>query len=74
MVRFTNCRLLRNHELVWDDLWTRNGVICDPQVRFYEQRQPADSVVDCHGMILAPGFIDMQINGAFGFDFSSAPG
>jgi N-acetylglucosamine-6-phosphate deacetylase len=36
------------------------------QAWFYGKKLPADSVVDCGGNILAPGFIDVQINGAFG--------
>ena len=28
-------------------------------------------MVDCHGLRIAPGFIELQINGEFGVDFSN---
>ena len=59
--RFTNCRLLKNHELVSDcDLWVRGGVIVDPKVLFWEGASP-DETVDCGGRILAPGLIELQV-------------
>ena len=60
VVKFKNCRLLRNHELLeGEELWVRNGIIVDGKTQFWEGRQP-DEVVDCGGKILAPGFIDIQ--------------
>ncbi|KAH8898018.1 N-acetylglucosamine-6-phosphate deacetylase [Thozetella sp. PMI_491] len=70
-VRFTNGRIVRGLELVSSDVWIdiRAGVICEGPRASINAAEV--HVVDLHGRILAPGFIDIQINGAFGFDFSS---
>lgn len=56
------------------DVWVRGGKIIEPMQVFYEERKAPDVTVDCRGLIVAPGFIDIQINGAFGVDFSSLAG
>ncbi|RXG56754.1 N-acetylglucosamine-6-phosphate deacetylase [Armadillidium vulgare] len=71
ITKFENCHIIRNGNIVKDDLWVRNGVIINPEPIFYEERVSADVVVDCQESLIAPGFIDVQINGGFGYDFSS---
>lgn len=63
LVQFVNCRLLRDHALVKDDLWVRDGRIENPEHLFFDEKVSADLRVDCKGAIIAPGFIDLQING-----------
>uniref|UniRef100_A0A8C9ABZ9 Amidohydrolase domain containing 2 n=1 Tax=Prolemur simus TaxID=1328070 RepID=A0A8C9ABZ9_PROSS len=72
VLQFTNCRILRGGALLREDLWVRGGRILDPEKLFFEERLVADEQRDCGGRILAPGFIDVQINGGFGVDFSQA--
>ena len=70
VTQFTDCLLLRDHELVREDLWVQGGKIINPGPLFFQSRRNASKKVKCHGNILAPGFIDLQINGAFGLDFT----
>lgn len=73
LICFTNCLLpLEDGSLVERDLWIdeRRGVILDAQRTFFLQRERPDRVIDLGGNILSPGFMDIQINGAYGFDFS----
>ncbi|XP_007542523.1 N-acetylglucosamine-6-phosphate deacetylase [Poecilia formosa] len=70
IIQFTNCRILREHKLQREDLWVRDGKILDPEKLFFDEQGYADRCLDCAGAIVAPGFIDVQINGGYGVDFS----
>ncbi|CAJ1075916.1 N-acetylglucosamine-6-phosphate deacetylase [Xyrichtys novacula] len=72
ITQFVNCRILKDHKLQREDLWVREGKILDPEKLFFDEQGYADECVDCEGSIIAPGFIDVQINGGYGIDFSQA--
>ncbi len=63
-VRYYNARIVRDHALQAGDLWVADGKIIAPQIK-------ADLEIDVHGLIIAPGYIDLQINGGFGLDFTT---
>jgi N-acetylglucosamine-6-phosphate deacetylase len=72
VVKFINATLIDegietpNSEL-WVDLMS--GLILDVKESNIPQQY---SVIDLNGDLLSPGFIDIQLNGAFGFDFSDS--
>lgn len=66
VIRYYNGRVLRNHTLIHEDFWVKDGKIISP-------REISDYEVDVQGLIIAPGYLDLQINGAFGIDFSVQP-
>ncbi|KAG8681644.1 hypothetical protein FRC08_015510 [Ceratobasidium sp. 394] len=73
LVCFTNCLLaLEDGSLVSRDLWIDSdlGLILDAQHTFFARQTRPSRVVDLNGAVLAPGLLDIQINGAFGVDFS----
>ena len=67
LYQFRKCRLLRDGKIIRDDLWIRDGKIIDPRKIFWEEQVKADVQIDCNNLIICPGFIDLQINGKFGF-------
>lgn len=73
MTKFTNCRLVRGDSLVWDDIWvsSKTGKILRSQATFYDELSLPDNTIDLGGRIMAPGMIECQLNGAFGFNFST---
>ena len=75
VTKFTNCLLVKGDELVEEDLWVSsvNGKILNGQEILYDHRIAPEKVVDLGGRILSPGLIDVQLNGAYGFDFSVIP-
>lgn len=73
LTKFTNCRLLRGLSLVKEDLWVSSvtGKIINSQAAFYDELSLPDVTIDLGGRIVAPGMIECQLNGAFGFNFST---
>ncbi|EWC44983.1 hypothetical protein DRE_01042 [Drechslerella stenobrocha 248] len=74
IVRLTNCKIPIDNRLVAGSLLVNSttGLIISPREAFYDSRLTTGSIVDLGGRVLVPGFIDVQINGAYGFDFSDA--
>lgn len=70
IIQFKNCRILVGGELKEEDLYVKSGKIINYQRIFYSDGRSPDVVVDCQGQIIAPGFIDIQFNGGYGYDFS----
>ncbi|KAF8492546.1 Metallo-dependent hydrolase [Russula emetica] len=64
IICFTNCLLpMQGGSL---------GVVLDFQQTFFSRKQRPERIINMGGNIVSPGFIDIQINGAYGFDFLHA--
>lgn len=70
VTKFVNCKVLRKGEIIDDYLYVRDGKIIDPEKLFFDEKRMVDQIYDCKGCTIAPGFIELQINGGFGYDFS----
>ncbi|KAH8554553.1 hypothetical protein BGW37DRAFT_517089 [Umbelopsis sp. PMI_123] len=71
VIKIINARLLLDHEIVENTyLWFRDGKIVDPQELFFNDHREPDEIIDANNAIVVPGYVDVQINGAFGIDFA----
>lgn len=75
VTKFTNCLQVKGNDLVREDLWVSSlsGKILNGQKLLFEHRIAPSQIIDLGGRIISPGFIDTQLNGAYGFDFSVIP-
>lgn len=73
ITKLTNCRLVRGDSLVAEDLWisSKTGKIIRSQSTFYDELVLPDQTINLGGRIVSPGLIECQLNGAFGFNFST---
>ena len=63
IIQFYNCFILRDGQIKKDDLWTCGGKIVNPEPIFFDKKDYADIKIDCQGLMITPGFIDVQVNG-----------
>lgn len=65
-IHLFNGKFLKDGKIQPGELWIQNG-------KFVSEKNNCEIQIDLNGNIVAPGFIDLQINGAFGCDFSRNP-
>ncbi|KAE9544858.1 hypothetical protein AGLY_000401 [Aphis glycines] len=70
VTKYFNCNILKDGKILTQDLWVVDGRIANPEIIFYDKKKIPDVEIDCLGSLITPGFIDLQINGAFGVDFT----
>jgi N-acetylglucosamine-6-phosphate deacetylase len=72
IIKLTGGILLSDNDLVEGDLLvdSHTGRILRPQSAFYGSHLTPDRTINLKGKIISPGFIDVQLNGTYDFDFS----
>lgn len=63
---FKGGRLFEKDAFVRGDLWIADGLIAEAQDHY-------DHCIDATGLLITPGYIDLQVNGAIGLDLTQNP-
>ena len=71
----TNAKIVTPDEIVLGDCHIQNGQIEEifAQGKSASEQVASERIIDAQGAYLAPGLIDLQLNGAFGSDFTQSP-
>lgn len=67
-----NARLVRDEEVERGDLIIKNGIIERVGMVQRDWLSTSLKTIDAHGLYVAPGFIDLQVNGGAGYNFEEA--
>lgn len=70
-----NAKIVTPDQIILGDCHIQNGLITkvEAQNKLSKEQEPSKKVIDAQGAYLAPGLIDLQLNGAFGHDFTQTP-
>lgn len=70
IIHFTNCYLADHRKLIKQDLFVDviSGIIIEKPINYLDLEV---EIIDLNELIISPGFIDVQINGCFGLDYST---
>jgi len=68
---YYNCYILKQGKIILSDLFVKNGKFTNPKEFLKDKDVVSVKKVDCEGLLISPGFIDMQVNGGFDVDFSN---
>ncbi|ORX93959.1 hypothetical protein K493DRAFT_315720 [Basidiobolus meristosporus CBS 931.73] len=72
ILKITNGRIVRDGQLVSDEhLYVKDGKFVNGMNFFWDHADLVEEVIDAENAIIAPGFLDIQINGALGVDFTA---
>lgn len=66
---YQNARIVLPDAVREGSLVTEDGIISSVNFEVGSSLPDADQTLDCHGMYLSPGFIDVHVHGAAGHDF-----
>ena len=69
---FSGAHLVVDDRLRRGDLVVDDGLIVEISFDVADTARTSGSV-DCGGLVLSPGFVDLQCNGAFGADITTDP-
>jgi N-acetylglucosamine-6-phosphate deacetylase len=72
-LRIAGGRVLVGRDWVDADVEVAAGTLSAVQRRSAERLASTSELLDATGLLVAPGLIDLQINGAFGHDFTGNP-